>query len=339
MSAAEAITIRVEDSSHVAAARQDVQRMARDLGFGETRIGEAAIVASESVSNIVKHAGRGVFVARALSRAGAIGIEMLAIDSGPGMASFSASSRDGVSTTGTRGTGLGAIGRLSPEFEAYTRPGAGTVVRAAMWDRDEAPAPDCYDIGAISIPKSGESVCGDAWGVALRRDGGTFLVADGLGHGIDASRAARSAVEALQRHPGETALRVLDLAHAKLRATRGAAVAVMRHELASGAVAFAGVGNIAACILNGNERRAMVSHNGILGHNVPRSQEFAYEWRAGALFVAHSDGLQTQWSLEPYPGLAECHPAVIAAVLVREHSRGRDDVTVLVARQRAQRNA
>jgi hypothetical protein len=109
----------------------------------------------------------------------------------------------------------------------------------------------------------------------------------------------------------------------------------MRHELASGRMTFAGIGNIAACILDGDQRRAMVSHNGILGHNVSRSQEFEYQWPARARLIAHSDGLQTQWSLDGYPGINEHHPAIIAALLFRDYSRGRDDVTVLVARSRA----
>ncbi|HLX23606.1 MAG TPA: ATP-binding protein [Usitatibacter sp.] len=336
LSIAEPIAIHVEDSSHVASARGELQRMAKRLGFRETRAGTVAIVATEAVSNIVKHARRGTLVARSLARRGAIGIEMLAIDSGPGMESLANSSRDGTSTTGSRGTGLGAIRRQAGEFEAYTRAAGGTILRMVVWDRDEVPAHDDYDIGAVALPKTGESVCGDAWGVELLKRGATILVADGLGHGVDASRASQSAVEVLRRHPDESAIGILDLAHSKLRSTRGAAVAVMRHELASGAVAFAGIGNISASILNGTARRAMVSHNGILGHNVARSQEFAYEWHRQALFVAHTDGLQTQWDLASFPGIEACHPAIIAALLVREHSRGRDDVTVVVARERAE---
>jgi serine/threonine protein phosphatase PrpC len=177
-------------------------------------------------------------------------------------------------------------------------------------------------------------VCGDAWGMEEAGWGATFLVADGLGHGDEASRAAQSAVEALRRHPDDSAIRILDLAHARLRATRGAAVAVMRHDVADNRLEFAGIGNISACIIQGEQRRAMVSHNGILGHNVPRSQGFQYEWPAHGLLIAHSDGLQTQWTLDSYPGIAERHPALIAALLYRDHSRGRDDVTVLVARYR-----
>ncbi len=148
-------------------------------------------------------------------------------------------------------------------------------------------------------------------------------MADGLGHGVEACRAATLAVESLDTRPADTAIRILDLAHGRLRATRGAAVAVMRDETATGEIAFAGVGNIAACIweARSGSRRTMVSHNGIVGHNVARSQEYRYPWAAGALLIAHSDGLESQWDIGSYPGLAACHPSVIAAVLYREHSR------------------
>jgi hypothetical protein len=157
-------------------------------------------------------------------------------------------------------------------------------------------------------------------------------VADGLGHGPDASRAATTAVDVLHRHPGDSAIRILDLAHAKLRPTRGAALAVIRHDAVAGEVTFAGVGNIAACVVEGDTRRAMVSHNGIVGHNVHKSGEYRYPWPPGSLLVAHSDGLETQWRIDAFPGLASCHPALIAAMLFREHSRKRDDVAVVVAR-------
>jgi hypothetical protein len=281
---------------------------------------------------MVKHARGGTFAARALVRGNALGVEMLAIDRGCGMASFSRSSRDGVSTAGTPGTGLGAIKRLTDAFDAYTRTGAGTILRMVVWNRDGVPTDDEYEVGGISIPKTGESVCGDAWGFEGHPQGGTLLMADGLGHGPEASRASALAVDVLRKHAGESAVRVLDIAHGKLRATRGAAMAVLRHERATREIVFAGVGNIAACVLNGGERRTMVSHNGIVGHNIPRSQEYRYSWPAKSLLVAHSDGLESQWSLAAYPGIAECHASLIAAMLFREHSRGRDDVAVVVIR-------
>jgi hypothetical protein len=46
--------------------------------------------------------------------------------------------------------------------------------------------------------------------------------------------------------------------------------------------------------------------------------------------VLHSDGLQTRWRLDAYTGLARRQPSLIAGVLYRDFTRGRDDVTVLV---------
>jgi hypothetical protein len=138
----------------------------------------------------------------------------------------------------------------------------------------------------------------------------------------------------LLQHPDESAIRILDRVHGRLRSTRGAAVAVLRHQRGSGDVAFAGVGNIGAVIVNGATRQAMVSHNGIVGHNVHKSQEFAYAWPRGALVIAHSDGLETSWDLARFPGVDAHHPSIIAAALFRAHSRRRDDVVVVVARSR-----
>lgn len=324
----------VADSSQVAAARLAAQRLARDLQFDETRTGRIAIVVTEAVTNLVRHGGGGTFVARALARDGALGMEMLAIDSGPGMRDFAHSARDGVSTGSTPGTGLGAIGRLADEFEVDTAEGKGTILRIVLWNRTPSRDDESYEVGAVVVPKAGEDVCGDAWAVETHADGCTFVVADGLGHGPDACRAAAAAVEVMRRHPDRGAVALLDLAHARLRPTRGAAVAFMRHDRRRGELAFAGVGNIAACIVHGDSRRAMVSHNGIVGHNVHKSQEYSYPWPPGAMLVAHSDGLETQWDLAAFPGIASRHPSLAAAALFRRHTRKRDDVVVLAVRQR-----
>jgi hypothetical protein len=94
------------------------------------------------------------------------------------------------------------------------------------------------------------------------------------------------------------------------------------------------VGNIAAHLITRHDRRQLVSHNGIVGSNVRKVQEFDAPWTEDTLLVLHSDGLQSRWHLDDYPGLAMCHPALIAGVLYRDHARGRDDVTVVVVRDR-----
>ena len=324
-------SVAATETSHVAAARSAAQRLAQSLEFDATRAGRVAIVVTEAITNMLKHAGGGTLAVRSLAWAGAIAIEVLAIDSGPGMPDFAASARDGVSTSGTSGTGLGAMRRLSDEFDAWSHPGRGTIVRMLLWDRAAPATRPNHQVGAVCIAKPGETVCGDAWDVAFHARGATFLLADGLGHGPDASRAAAAAVEVLHSHPDDPAVRILDIAHGRLRPTRGAAIAVMRHDVVAGEVSYAGVGNISGTIL-GTPRRSMVSQAGIVGHNVHKSQEYRYAWPGDALMVAHSDGLDTHWDLGEYPGIADCHAALIAAMLYREHARKRDDCTVLVAR-------
>jgi hypothetical protein len=53
------------------------------------------------------------------------------------------------------------------------------------------------------------------------------------------------------------------------------------------------------------------------------------------VLIMHTDGLTSHWSLEQSPGLGRRHPTIIAAVLYRDFSRHRDDVTVFVAREAA----
>lgn len=333
LSVVNSLAMVVSDPSHVSSTRLALQRLALDLDFDETRAGRIAIITTEAVTNMIRHGGGGTFAARPLMRDGALGIEMLAIDSGRGMRDFAHSAADGVSTAGTAGTGLGAIGRLTDEFEVRTAENHGTVMRMVLWNRAAGLDHDGYQVGAVLVPMHGESACGDAWAVECHSAGATFMVADGLGHGIEASRAAALAIEVLREHPEDAAIRLLERAHGRLRATRGAALAVIRHERERGEVVFAGVGNISVTVIDGESRRAMVSHNGIVGHNMARSEEYRYPWPRGALLVAHSDGLESRWDLAAFPGVVSHHASIIAATLYARHTRRRDDVVVMVARE------
>jgi hypothetical protein len=92
------------------------------------------------------------------------------------------------------------------------------------------------------------------------------------------------------------------------------------------------VGNIAGTILKPTGRHGLASHSGIVGHTVPKIQEFTHPWADTALLVMHSDGLMSRWDLDAYPGLAPRHPGLIAGVLYRDYTRGRDDVTVVAVK-------
>ena len=115
-------------------------------------------------------------------------------------------------------------------------------------------------------------------------------------------------------------------------ATRGAAVAVSYIEPDKNRVRFAGLGNIAGAVTGGGKARFMISHNGTAGMEARRVQEFEYPLSVDSTLVMHSDGLNTNWTLDAYPGLAMRHPAIVAGILYRDANRGRDDVCVVVGR-------
>jgi hypothetical protein len=245
--------------------------------------------------------------------------------------------RDGFSTAGTPGTGLGAIARLSTFFDIYSVPALGTALVMQVFPDRRSIIPyfsqDCQlKIGAIQLPKAGEEISGDAWVVENQSDRSLILVADGLGSGPLAAEASREAVRILRENTNLSPKTILERAHEALRKTRGAAVAIATIDRERQSLCYAGIGNIAGAIATGTNRHSLVSHNGIVGHQIRKIQEFIYPWTSHSLLVMHSDGLGTQWSLEKYPGLATHYPSLIASVLYRDFHRSRDDVTVLVAK-------
>ena len=325
----------VAESSQVGEARRRGADLGAAAGLDADQQGKLALVITELGSNLVKHAGGGVLLTRALE--GRRLVEVLAVDRGPGMANVSECFRDGYSTAGSPGTGLGAVGRLSTLVDVYsTRPG-GTVILARIGgdERHDPPRRPALEVGTVSVAKDGEAVCGDGWAAAASQEFSSVMVVDGLGHGIGAADAARLAVRAFEdgaaRPPAVQVARI----HDALRGSRGAAVAVARLDHARGVLDYAGMGNVAGVMLSEGHAQHLVSGNGTAGHDRSRVHEFSYPWPRGALLVMHSDGLGSRWQLERYPGLDRRHPAVIAAVLYRDWSRGRDDVTVLATRMGA----
>jgi anti-sigma regulatory factor (Ser/Thr protein kinase) len=330
-----ALALPVADTSQIAEARRLTVGMANRLGFGEADTGRVAIVVTELATNLIKHGGGGEILARALGGDGARGVEVMALDRGPGLANPAEALRDGYSTSGSPGTGLGAVSRLAALFDIHSQAGVGTAVLAHLWPlalRGRYPTA-ALDVGAVSVPISGEDVCGDTWGIEWRPDGAVIVLADGLGHGMAAASASAEVVQVLRHEPGLPPEEVLRTAHAALRGTRGAAVSVAEVDLRRQIVRFAGVGNVAGSVLTPNGDRKMVSHPGIVGHQVRRVQEFSYPFPPGALLVVYSDGLHSNWDIDRYTGLASHHPGLIAGVLYRDHKRARDDVAVVVARQ------
>src|SRR5580658_1945480 len=95
------VVLPVRDASRVSEVRAAALQIAREEGLGESLTGSACLVATECATNLVKHAQSGEIHLSALSDRGSPGVEILAIDSGPGMEDPERCLRDGVSSAGT----------------------------------------------------------------------------------------------------------------------------------------------------------------------------------------------------------------------------------------------
>jgi len=326
--------IEVSESSQTGEARRKAAAYAEELHFDENRCGAVAIAATEMATNLVKHAGRGHMLLQQIHENGHRGLRLMAVDRGPGIADISKALHDGHSTAGTLGTGLGAIRRLSDDFEVYSMAGVGTIVRAdfASENKRSSIQPIPLQVGVVSEPMAGEEICGDDWAIRVLPNAVMVMVADGLGHGVLAAEAAQEATRVLAETRSFEPNKVVNEVHSALKKTRGAAMALAKLDTEKNILHFAGVGNISAHIVSPDSSRGLPSHNGTLGQYASRVQEFSYPWDPGNFLIMHSDGLATRWDLQRYPGIWSKHPSIIAALLHRDFSRNRDDVTVFVGK-------
>jgi len=311
----------IDEPSKVGEARRAAHTLA-NFELDAESAGRVAIAATELANNLLLHAGGGELLMQRLGDDDTPCIELLAIDRGRGMTDIARCMTDGYSTAGTPGTGLGAVRRLASEFDIHSEPDVGTIVMARFGSVLE------LRHGAVSIPLEGETLCGDGWALAKGSPDCALFVIDGLGHGAFAAEAAQEGIEAFRAAPFAEPQEVMTRANAAMSKTRGGAGACARFNAER--VSFAGIGNISASLVSAGKSTGMVSHNGTLGMHKRRNPQFEYKREQGAVLVMHSDGISARWELKKDPVLLTRHPAIIAASLYRDHSRERDDATVVV---------
>ena len=329
--------IVVDEQSEIGAARRAAMALGSSHGLGSEARGRLAIVVTEAATNIVRHGGGGVIVLRAMGAGETPGIEMLALDKGPGLGSVERAMTDGFSTAGTAGVGLGAIQRLANYFEVHSQRDAGTALLARVREAHSVADKPLDDrLGVVCVPLRGESECGDAWRVSLGPRRVSIMVADGLGHGHGAAQAAAVAMTVFPEvgtMPPPSAVSRVDAAS---RGTRGMALSFATIDETARCVDFSGVGNVDGRVLKDDDSKAahLLPQNGIVGHTMPTVRQTSTPWPVGARLVMHSDGVSAKWRIDSYPGLMNAHPALVAGVIFRDFARERDDATILVLADR-----
>ena len=117
----------------VVATRQLVRELALLVGFTLVDQTKVVTAASELARNVLQHGGGGTVTASALNDDRRRGLRLVFEDRGPGIADVELAMKDGYTTGGGLGLGLGGAKRLSNEFEIESTPGTGTRVTIARW--------------------------------------------------------------------------------------------------------------------------------------------------------------------------------------------------------------
>jgi anti-sigma regulatory factor (Ser/Thr protein kinase) len=325
-------TLSLTDKSGVADVRRRAVHMAHALGLSERRQADAALVVTEAATNILKYAGQGQVTLKSYQEGSSEGIEVIALDRGPGITNLTSARTDGFSTGGSLGAGLGTIARHSTLFDIYSGAGCGTALLARIANSREA-SPYPFEVGARSTPKLGQDICGDAFGIRHVGNGLWITLLDGLGHGPLAAEASNRAISIFQQASvSDKPADVLRAVHQGIKTTRGAVMAVAMFEADKALMSFAGVGNIVGIVASGDDTHHLISTDGTVGYNMRTVRPSEVPWTKGSVFVATTDGLSTRWNLNRHPGLTDRHPSLIANVLHRDFARDTDDATIVVVK-------
>lgn len=326
----------IDEISQVGEARRFALVLCSDLEFDDARKGRVAIIVNELGNNLVRYAQKSQLIFRKFSTKTEEGVEILSIDSGPGMDCLVAI-QDGFSTSTTPGNGLGAAKRQSDAFDIYSTVGSGTVIMCRVNSIKKGAAAenpedvDGFQVGAINNPYRGELISGDGWCVHETNSGLTVTIVDGLGHGPLANQAAIKALHVFAENYEAPVTDVLQKIHTDLRGSRGAAVFLLATN--GNLISYTGVGNIFASLQTSVKAKALSSQNGTAGLRIGTLHLFEEKWVVDDYFIFHSDGISNRWDLDQYPGIKQKHPAILAALLFRDFDRGTDDSTVVVVRR------
>ena len=189
-----------------------------------------------------------------------------------------------------------------------------------------------WGVGTRSIGDT--AGCGDDCLVRWHRSGGLVAVVDGLGHGRDASLAARSAIDVLDAHTTEPLERLLQRCHEAARETRGLTMALAAIDADKGSMAWVGVGNVQGLLVRARPgsslpREPLLVRSGVVGQRIPPLVPVTVPIEPGDVLAMATDGIRSEFESSISTGEA----ATVAATRVLErYALPTDDALVVVVR-------
>jgi len=339
------IRIPVSSNAEIGVCRRAMKLLAREIGFNDMALNELDVVTMELATNLAVHKTiKGEIILAEISNHLGRGIEIAALDQGPGISDVKRALKDHYSTNGSMGCGLGAVQRQMDEFDIYSRLQPrrsydlyhkhefyGTIIITRKWMvKQQRSGPFIYS--SYSRPLPGETANGDAFLISEEHNGLFIAVADGLGHGVEAEKASKRAIEyifANRLMPFEYLIRELN---PKLHQTRGVALTLVRIDLSNQKLIHTGIGNVEARVYPRGESH-LIPHEGILGGRLLKKPKInKILWPKNGTLIVFTDGISGRWDLDEIPGLLDRHVSILTHLLIQKHARPKDDATIVVVK-------
>lgn len=190
------------------------------------------------------------------------------------------------------------------------------------------------DWAVASRTMPGEVSSGDISVVERVRDGAVLAVIDGLGHGVEAAKAAAAAETKVRECAGEPLPVILDHCHQALRGTRGAVMTLVHINEHNDTLTWLGVGNVEGRMWSAVPgdtlvRQAPPLRGGVVGHHMPKVHSSTLPLTRGDLIVLSTDGIKNHFHEEFRLGGTVKQ---IADHIVTDYWAEMDDALVLAAR-------
>jgi hypothetical protein len=189
---------------------------------------------------------------------------------------------------------------------------------------------DCV-VEHVALP--GEVESGDRCHVGTFKGGTLVAVVDGLGHGREAARAARAAVQCLKGHEEESVTALAKRCHERLTKTRGVVMSLASFHADDGTLTWLGIGNIEGVVVriagNGPGHQSLLVRGGVVGARLPVLQAQSIPISPGDLLIVATDGVRAGFG-DAVSGREP--PDQLARQIMATYGTGTDDALVLVAR-------
>lgn len=192
----------------------------------------------------------------------------------------------------------------------------------------------CVEWSVATRPLPGEAVSGDLHVVSAWAHGVLLAAIDGLGHGSEATIAARAAADELAAHAGEPVTLLVERCHRALKNTRGVAMTLVSIDTRDHTASWLGIGNVETALLRGQphaapRRESVLLRGGVVGYRLPALTPAIVAIAPGDIFAFATDGVRESFA----DGLSASEPvAQQVDRLMAKNFRGTDDGLVLAGK-------